>query len=67
MIITALGVSQNELSKVFIEMEQWERLLKVRECFNDAKRMKWIGLLYIYYSLLFRRREIRCEDPLIGG
>ena len=65
MIITALGVFQNELLKVFIEMEQWEKLLKVREMWEGAKKMKFAGLFVIQVSLLFRQgsREHGGKNP----
>ena len=47
LLIKSLGSSENELAKIYVEMEDWEKLTVVREGLVNARKAKMKGLLFM--------------------
>ena len=45
LLIKSLGSSENELSKIYVEMRDWEQLTVVREGLINARKAEMKGLL----------------------
>ena len=47
LLVKRLGSSENEVSKIYVEMEDWEKLIMVREGLQNARKAKMTGLLFM--------------------